>query len=346
MNNSNNGKAIVTVHHGGQTTKSFSLNATFSLSITDLKPYTVKVVDNSMLKVQIVTSASNELSILTFSSQDNPEALTLCSLNAYESTFGLGLEIIGPRIVTFHAKYPFGGEDPSINLFGSCASFRFNNDLSLSDTTLTSSLKRKLEDPESATYNSSTPNADKLEEKVNEEDVGIANSSTSKSSNKKVRKKLAKQKQMELEAVLNEKRQKNGEEKDKEAIEEIKYFTTKDSLSERRLSGGVKVKDIIIGGGPLVKTGRRIELLYEGKLADGTVFDKKQNRKSPLRFRHGTGQVIKGLERGLEGMRAGGERTIVIPPNMGYGAKGAGGTIPKNATLSFNVYLLSVGSSS
>lgn len=118
---------------------------------------------------------------------------------------------------------------------------------------------------------------------------------------------------------------------------------TKKPYSERRLAGGILVKDIIIGDGSQVKLGRRASILYTGSFPDGKVFDKNQNRRSPLQFRVGTGEVIRGLERGLEGMRVNGERTIVIPPHLGYGKKGSGKVIPKNSTLVFHVNLISVG---
>lgn len=112
-------------------------------------------------------------------------------------------------------------------------------------------------------------------------------------------------------------------------------------ISQRRLHGGVLVKDIIIGSGPTVKSGRKVSLLYVGSLAsNGKVFDKNQNHSKPLQFRLGTGQVIRGLDIGLEGMKVGGERNITIPPELGYGNKAMGDKIPKNSTLVFQVRLI------
>ena len=109
---------------------------------------------------------------------------------------------------------------------------------------------------------------------------------------------------------------------------------------ERRLDGGIYIRDIIIGAGDQVRAGRKVSVTYVGSFPDtGNVFDKNQNKNNPLVFRLGTGEVIKGLERGIEGMRVGGERTITIPPEMGYGRKGMGKAIPGNATLHFTIQL-------
>jgi FKBP-type peptidyl-prolyl cis-trans isomerase len=112
-------------------------------------------------------------------------------------------------------------------------------------------------------------------------------------------------------------------------------------ISQRRLHGGVIVKDIIIGSGQTAKQGRKVSILYVGSLAsNGNVFDKNQNHSKPLQFRLGTGQVIRGLDIGLEGMKVGGERHITIPPELGYGNKSMGDKIPKNSTLMFQVRLI------
>jgi len=111
---------------------------------------------------------------------------------------------------------------------------------------------------------------------------------------------------------------------------------------EKTVAGGVKITDFIIGAGNIPLPGRLISLVYEGSLEDGTVFDKNKNKKAPLKFRLGLGQVIKGLEIGIDGMRVGGERTIIIPSDLGYGKKKQG-PIPANSTLTFVVSLLEVG---
>ena len=96
------------------------------------------------------------------------------------------------------------------------------------------------------------------------------------------------------------------------------------------------------GNGELALTGQQISVHYEGKLEDGTVFDASRPRGQPLSFILGKGQVIKGWDLGVEGMLVGEIRRLTIPPEMGYGANGAGEFIPPNATLIFEVELLAV----
>ena len=113
---------------------------------------------------------------------------------------------------------------------------------------------------------------------------------------------------------------------------------------ERRLDGGLVVSDVLLGTGAPVKPGKRISLHYTGSLrSTGDVFDKNHSRQHPLVFRQGTGEVIRGLERGLEGMRAGGERVITVPSKLGYGSKGAGSDIPPDSDLVFEVKVVKVG---
>ena len=159
---------------------------------------------------------------------------------------------------------------------------------------------------------------------------------------KKQRKKLAQKKAQELaDAVAKEQGHDEKKKKKKKDKEEV---PTKSLTRERRIEGGVVVQDIIIGIGPAVKPGRKVSINYEGSLAsDGSVFDKNKSKSKPLSFRPGTGEVIKGLDKGMEGMKAGGERIITIPPAMGYGKKAQGAMIPKNSTLVFTVKLLGVG---
>jgi len=113
---------------------------------------------------------------------------------------------------------------------------------------------------------------------------------------------------------------------------------------ERRLPGGLLISDMILGTGPPVKPGKRISLHYTGSLrSNGNVFDKNNSKQHPLVFRQGTGEVIRGLERGLEGMKVGGERVITIPSKLGYGRKGSGVDIPPDSDLVFEVKVLKVG---
>ena len=89
------------------------------------------------------------------------------------------------------------------------------------------------------------------------------------------------------------------------------------------------------------KTGDTVRINYVGKLPDGNQFDSSEGRE-PLEFQIGSGQIIGGLDRGVQGMKVGGERTLIIPADMAYGAQGAGGMIPPNAPLIFDVSLKGV----
>ena len=96
------------------------------------------------------------------------------------------------------------------------------------------------------------------------------------------------------------------------------------------------------GSGDSAETGMSVSVHYTGKLEDGTVFDSSIPRGQPFTFTLGAGQVIKGWDLGVEGMKLGEKRSLVIPPHLGYGIRGAGATIPPNATLTFDIELLEV----
>ncbi|MDD5530175.1 MAG: FKBP-type peptidyl-prolyl cis-trans isomerase [bacterium] len=108
------------------------------------------------------------------------------------------------------------------------------------------------------------------------------------------------------------------------------------------MKSGLKCKDIKIGKGKMVKRGSRITVHYTGWLLDGTKFDSSKDRRSPFTFIVGAGQVIKGWEQGVIGMKEGGKRKLMIPPELGYGEQGAGSFIPPNSELIFDVELLKV----
>lgn len=101
-------------------------------------------------------------------------------------------------------------------------------------------------------------------------------------------------------------------------------------------------RDIVVGSGAEAVAGKQVTVHYVGRLSDGTVFDASANHGQPFTFTLGAGQVIKGWDMGVAGMKVGGKRELVIPPALGYGAQGAGGVIPPNATLIFEVELLEV----
>ncbi len=104
-----------------------------------------------------------------------------------------------------------------------------------------------------------------------------------------------------------------------------------------------KTVDLREGTGAEAKAGDRVTVHYTGTLTDGTKFDSSRDRGQPFSFTLGRGQVIPGWDQGLIGMKPGGQRTLSIPPEEGYGARGAGNVIPPNATLEFDVEMIRIG---
>ncbi|MCW5784959.1 MAG: FKBP-type peptidyl-prolyl cis-trans isomerase [Nitrospirales bacterium] len=103
---------------------------------------------------------------------------------------------------------------------------------------------------------------------------------------------------------------------------------------------GLQYVDLAIGSGREAHAGETAIVHYTGTLTDGKKFDSSKDRNSPFSFRLGAGRVIKGWDEGVEGMKIGGIRKLVIPPQLGYGSRGAGAAVPPNATLIFEVELL------
>jgi peptidylprolyl isomerase len=106
---------------------------------------------------------------------------------------------------------------------------------------------------------------------------------------------------------------------------------------------GLKYIDEVVGTGDSPTKGKSVKVHYTGRLTDGKKFDSSVDRGDPFVFSIGVGQVIKGWDEGVMSMKVGGKRQLIIPPDLGYGARGAGGAIPPNAELIFDVELLGVG---
>ena len=105
---------------------------------------------------------------------------------------------------------------------------------------------------------------------------------------------------------------------------------------------GLKYTDEVVGSGDSPSKGKKVRVHYTGKLTNGKKFDSSHDRKEPFEFTIGVGQVIRGWDEGVMSMKVGGKRQLTIPPDLGYGARGAPPTIPPNATLIFDVELLAI----
>ena len=103
------------------------------------------------------------------------------------------------------------------------------------------------------------------------------------------------------------------------------------------------IVDVAVGKGEAAKAGDKVKVHYTGTLTNGTEFDSSRTRNQPFEFVLGQGRVIKGWDQGVAGMKVGGKRKLTIPPSLGYGARGAGGKIPPNSTLLFDVELVEIG---
>ncbi|MBS4097146.1 MAG: FKBP-type peptidyl-prolyl cis-trans isomerase [Sulfuricella sp.] len=113
-------------------------------------------------------------------------------------------------------------------------------------------------------------------------------------------------------------------------------------MAEITTSSGLIYDDLKEGEGAVAAAGQRVSVHYTGWLTNGTKFDSSKDRNDPFVFPLGGGRVIRGWDEGVQGMKVGGTRKLTIPADLGYGARGAGGVIPPNATLVFEVELLEI----
>ena len=113
-------------------------------------------------------------------------------------------------------------------------------------------------------------------------------------------------------------------------------------MSTVTTASGLVYEELTVGAGAEAAAGQQVTVHYTGWLTNGTKFDSSKDRDDPFEFHLGQGQVIKGWDEGVAGMKIGGKRKLTIPPALGYGARGAGNVIPPNATLVFEVELLAV----
>ena len=110
----------------------------------------------------------------------------------------------------------------------------------------------------------------------------------------------------------------------------------------RITDSGLRIEDVTEGSGDVATKGQRVSVHYTGWLENGTKFDSSKDRDEPFEFNLGAGQVIRGWDEGVAGMKPGGKRKLTLPPHLAYGDRGAGGVIPPRATLVFEVELLEI----
>lgn len=114
------------------------------------------------------------------------------------------------------------------------------------------------------------------------------------------------------------------------------------SQTIKKTASGLQYEDLVAGSGNTPSPGKQVTVHYTGWLTDGTKFDSSLDKNQPFTFTIGKGEVVPGWDEGVMTMKIGGKRKLIIPPELGYGAAGAGGVIPPNATLVFEVILLDV----
>jgi peptidylprolyl isomerase len=126
------------------------------------------------------------------------------------------------------------------------------------------------------------------------------------------------------------------------ALLAVPAFAVQEAKKTVTTASGLKYVDVVVGKGASPAAGKQVKVHYTGTLENGKKFDSSVDRNEPFSFTIGVGQVIKGWDEGVMTMQVGGKRKLIIPSKLGYGARGAGGAIPPNATLLFDVELLDV----
>jgi FKBP-type peptidyl-prolyl cis-trans isomerase FkpA len=118
------------------------------------------------------------------------------------------------------------------------------------------------------------------------------------------------------------------------------HFNKGSTMASTTTASGLIIEELKVGTGAEAAAGQHVSVHYTGWLTDGTKFDSSKDRGDPFEFPLGAGHVIRGWDEGVQGMKVGGSRKLTIPADLGYGARGAGGVIPPNATLVFEVEML------
>ena len=126
------------------------------------------------------------------------------------------------------------------------------------------------------------------------------------------------------------------------ALLAVPAFAAQEAKKTETTASGLKYVDVVVGKGASPTAGKMVKVHYTGTLENGKKFDSSVDRNEPFSFTIGLGQVIQGWDEGVMTMKVGGKRKLIIPSKLGYGARGAGGVIPPNATLLFDVELLDV----
>lgn len=352
----------------------FSIGSLFSFSMKGNEPAVIQVNRGAILRISRVACEPAVVQVtqdLFISSNENENFVFFGKLSNGQALGPLGIEVSGPRVVKIKSGLDLPDKSP-ISVLGAiiadpCVEMKYSSDAAqpsiVSDTHRRGKIRERenniIVNPDSherdadksrnsnetckKDMNVSKELCDDAIESKNTEDFDLIDQDEStkiddfkvgKKAIKKARKQLALPKEKELRKTVE--KEQGCSDISTEINKNKKYCTA------RRLNGGIVIKDIIFGSGPIVATGRPVSITYEGVLLSGEVFDSHKNKESPFTFRLGTGEVIRGMEKGLAGARVGGLREIVVPAELAYGDKPQPG-IPANSTLIFSISVISIG---